>query len=77
MNPKCTVNKFTYMCDRCIQYSAQNPLKGPPFLSKDMGGGGGFNPKKPKKPKTTMKSRFGFFLGFSGFNWIVLRTFFF
>ena len=23
------------MCDRCIQYSAQNPLKGPPFLSKD------------------------------------------
>ena len=45
------------MCDRCIQYSAQNPLKGPPFLSKDST----LKNQKTKKPKTTMKSHFGFF----------------
>ena len=73
MMPKCTVNKITYMCDRCIQYSAQNHLKGPPFLSKD--GGGGSTPKNPKIPWNPILW-FWVFLGFSGFNWIFLRTFF-
>ena len=48
------------MCDRCIQYSAQNHLKGPPFLSKD-GGGGGVQLQNTQKYHEIPFCGFGFF----------------